>query len=175
MIETDGQKTDGHRLIDAQGGWGITTIDSGSGSIENTIEIAKRCNLHFELFQKNYLPVFPTPEGMSIAEFFSEESKKGLEIRLEGLKVDRKTYDERLSFELSVILEMDFPGYFLIVSDFIRWAKENGIPVGPGRGSGAGSLVAWSLTITNLDPIKFGLLFERFLNPIPLSTVTSFT
>ena len=137
--------------------------------IENTIEIAKRCNLHFELFQKNYLPVFPTPEGMTIAEFFSEESKKGLEIRLEGLKVDRKTYDERLSFELSVILEMDFPGYFLIVSDFIRWAKENGIPVGPGRGSGAGSLVAWALSITNVDPIEHDLLFERFLNPERIS------
>ena len=137
--------------------------------IENTIEIAKRCNLHFELFQKNYLPVFPTPEGMTIAEFFSEESKKGLEIRLEGLKVDRKTYDERLSFELSVILEMDFPGYFLIVSDFIRWAKENGIPVGPGRGSGTGSLVAWALSITNVDPIEHDLLFERFLNPERIS------
>ena len=137
--------------------------------IENTIEIAKRCNLHFELFQKNYLPVFPTPEGMTIAEFFSEESKKGLEIRLEGLKVDRKTYDERLSFELSVILEMDFPGYFLIVSDFIRWAKENGMPVGPGRGSGAGSLVAWALSITNVDPIEHDLLFERFLNPERIS------
>ena len=137
--------------------------------IENTVEIAKRCNLHFELFQKNYLPVFPTPDGMSIADFFSKESKKGLEVRLDGLKVDRKIYDERLSFELSVILEMDFPGYFLIVSDFIRWAKENGIPVGPGRGSGAGSLVAWALSITNVDPIEHDLLFERFLNPERIS------
>ena len=137
--------------------------------IENTTEIAKRCNLHFELFQKNYLPVFPTPDGLSIAEFFSEESKKGLEERLHDLKVDRKVYNERLSFELSVILEMDFPGYFLIVSDFIRWAKENGIPVGPGRGSGAGSLVAWALSITNVDPIEHDLLFERFLNPERIS------
>ena len=137
--------------------------------LENTVEVAKRCNLHFELFQKNYLPVFPTPDGMSIADFFSEESKKGLEVRLDGLKVDRKIYDERLSFELSVILEMDFPGYFLIVSDFIRWAKENGIPVGPGRGSGAGSLVAWALSITNVDPIEHDLLFERFLNPERIS------
>jgi DNA polymerase-3 subunit alpha len=137
--------------------------------IQNTTEIAKRCNLHFELFQKNYLPVFPTPDGMSIAEFFSEESKKGLEERLQNLKVDRKVYNERLSFELSVILEMDFPGYFLIVSDFIRWAKENGIPVGPGRGSGAGSLVAWALSITNVDPIEHDLLFERFLNPERIS------
>ena len=83
--------------------------------IENTIEIAKRCNLHFELFQKNYLPVFPTPDGMSIADFFSEESKKGLEVRLDGLKVDRKIYDERLSFELSVILEMDFLEKFKMI------------------------------------------------------------
>ena len=137
--------------------------------IENSSEIAKRCNLHFELFEKNYLPLFPTPEGMSIADFFSQESKKGLEVRLKGLKVDKKIYIERLNFELSVILEMDFPGYFLIVSDFIRWAKENGIPVGPGRGSGAGSLVAWALSITNVDPIEHDLLFERFLNPERIS------
>ena len=137
--------------------------------IENSSEIAKRCNLHFELFEKNYLPLFPTPEGMSIAEFFSQESKKGLEVRLKDLKVDKKIYNERLNFELSVILEMDFPGYFLIVSDFIRWAKENGIPVGPGRGSGAGSLVAWALSITNVDPIEHDLLFERFLNPERIS------
>jgi len=137
--------------------------------IENSIEIAKRCNLHFELFQKNYLPVFPTPHGMTIAEFFSEESKRGLDVRLKNLNVDKKIYIERLNFELSVILEMDFPGYFLIVSDFIRWAKENGIPVGPGRGSGAGSLVAWALSITNVDPIQHDLLFERFLNPERIS------
>ncbi|MDC0964178.1 DNA polymerase III subunit alpha [Candidatus Pseudothioglobus singularis] len=137
--------------------------------IENSSQIAKRCNLHFELFEKNYLPLFPTPDGMSIADFFSQESKKGLEVRLKGLKVDKKIYTERLNFELSVILEMDFPGYFLIVSDFIRWAKENGIPVGPGRGSGAGSLVAWALSITNVDPIEHDLLFERFLNPERIS------
>ncbi len=137
--------------------------------IENSSEIAKRCNLHFELFEKNYLPVFPTPEGISIADFFSQESKKGLEVRLEGLEVDKKIYNERLNFELSVILEMEFPGYFLIVSDFIRWAKEHGIPVGPGRGSGAGSLVAWALSITNVDPIEHDLLFERFLNPERIS------
>ncbi len=137
--------------------------------IENSSQIAKRCNLHFELFEKNYLPLFPTPDGMSIADFFSQESKKGLEVRLKGLKVDKKIYIERLNFELSVILEMDFPGYFLIVSDFIRWAKENGIPVGPGRGSGAGSLVAWALSITNVDPIEHDLLFERFLNPERIS------
>ena len=137
--------------------------------IANASEVAKRCNLHFKLFEKNYLPAFPTPKGKSIAEFFSEESNKGLQVRLKDLNVNEKSYFERLNFELSVILEMDFPGYFLIVSDFIRWAKENGIPVGPGRGSGAGSLVAWALSITNVDPIQHDLLFERFLNPERIS------
>ncbi len=131
----------------------------------NTVEISKRCNLHFELFEKNYLPVFPTPQGLSIAQYFKEESEKGLRERIKGLSVDEELYFKRLDFELSVILEMNFPGYFLIVSDFIQWAKENGIPVGPGRGSGAGSLVAWALSITNVDPIEHELLFERFLNP----------
>jgi DNA polymerase-3 subunit alpha len=137
--------------------------------IENSAEVAKRCNLHFKLFEKNFLPDFPIPNGKSVAEFFTEESNKGLQIRLQGLSVDEKIYYERLKFELSVILEMEFPGYFLIVSDFIRWAKENGIPVGPGRGSGAGSLVAWALSITNVDPIQHDLLFERFLNPERIS------
>jgi DNA polymerase-3 subunit alpha len=137
--------------------------------IVNASEVAKRCNLHFKLFEKNYLPAFPTPKGKSIAEFFSEESNKGLQLRLKDLNVNETSYFERLNFELSVILEMDFPGYFLIVSDFIRWAKENGIPVGPGRGSGAGSLVAWALSITNVDPIQHDLLFERFLNPERIS------
>ena len=133
--------------------------------LNNTVEISKRCNLHFELFKKNYLPIFPTPKGQSISEFFKEESKKGLNERLKGRSVDEDIYIERLNFELSVILEMNYSGYFLIVSDFIRWAKEQGIPVGPGRGSGAGSLVAWALSITNVDPIEHELLFERFLNP----------
>ena len=133
--------------------------------LNNTVEISKRCNLHFELFKKNYLPIFPTPKGQSISEFFKEESKKGLNERLKGRSVDEDIYIERLNFELSVILEMDYSGYFLIVSDFIRWAKVQGIPVGPGRGSGAGSLVAWALSITNVDPIEHELLFERFLNP----------
>ena len=135
----------------------------------NTLELSKRCNLHFELFEKNYLPVFPTPEGKSISEFFNEESMLGLKERLKDIKVNEEIYFDRLNFELSVILEMDYPGYFLIVSDFIRWAKENGIPVGPGRGSGAGSLVAWALSITNVDPIAHDLLFERFLNPERIS------
>ncbi|CAC9559138.1 DNA polymerase III alpha subunit (EC 2.7.7.7) [uncultured Gammaproteobacteria bacterium] len=133
--------------------------------IANSVEIAKRCNVHFELNKKNYLPNFPVPEGLSMAEFFSQESETGLKKRLIGLDVDRKVYDERLTFELSVINKMDFSGYFLIVADFIRWSKDNDIPVGPGRGSGAGSLVAYVLGITNVDPIKHELLFERFLNP----------
>ena len=137
--------------------------------LTNTLELSKRCNLHFELFEKNYLPVFPTPEGKSISEFFNEESMLGLKERLKDIKVNEEIYFDRLNFELSVILEMDYPGYFLIVSDFIRWAKENGIPVGPGRGSGAGSLVAWALSITNVDPIEHDLLFERFLNPERIS------
>ena len=137
--------------------------------LKNTVELSKRCNLHFELFEKNYLPVFPTPKGKSISEFFHEESMSGLKERLKGISVNEEIYYERLNFELSVILEMDYPGYFLIVSDFIRWAKENGIPVGPGRGSGAGSLVAWALSITNVDPIEHDLLFERFLNPERIS------
>ena len=133
--------------------------------LNNTVEISKRCNLHFELFKKNFLPIFPTPKNKSISEFFKEESIKGLNERFKRRSVDEDVYIERLNFELSVILEMDYSGYFLIVSDFIRWAKEKGIPVGPGRGSGAGSLVAWALSITNVDPIEHELLFERFLNP----------
>ena len=141
-------------------------------AIENTVEIAKRCNLELTL-GKNYLPDYPIPAGMTIEEFLAEESRKGLELRLAKLfdsaaadfAEKRKAYDERLQIELDVINKMGFPGYFLIVADFIRWAKEHGIPVGPGRGSGAGSLVAYALTITDLDPIEYDLLFERFLNP----------
>ncbi|HIM96039.1 MAG TPA: DNA polymerase III subunit alpha [Gammaproteobacteria bacterium] len=134
-------------------------------AIINSGEIAKRCNVHFELYKKNYLPDFPIPEGLSISQFFTQESEAGLDNRLQGIKVDRQVYDDRLAFELSVIIQMEFPGYFLIVADFIRWSRDNGIPVGPGRGSGAGSLVAYALGITNVDPIKHELLFERFLNP----------
>ena len=141
-------------------------------AIENTIEIAKRCTVELTL-GKNYLPDFPIPEGLTIAQFLEEESRKGLEQRLvklfdpesEEFEDKRKEYFARLQVELDVINNMGFPGYFLIVADFIRWAKENDVPVGPGRGSGAGSLVAYALTITDLDPIKYDLLFERFLNP----------
>ena len=139
-------------------------------AIENTVEIAKRCNVEF-VFGENYLPDYPVPEGMTIDDFLREESRKGLAKRLEKIlppEGDEKIvqeYYERLEIELDVIIGMKFPGYFLIVADFIRWSKEQGIPVGPGRGSGAGSIVAYALTITDLDPIKYELLFERFLNP----------
>ncbi len=141
-------------------------------ALENTVEIAKRCNIELTL-GKNFLPDFPVPEGMTLDEFFIEESKKGLNARLEKypaigdgtLEENRVAYDKRLEMELGIIVQMGFPGYFMIVADFIQWAKDNLIPVGPGRGSGAGSLVAYVLNITDLDPIEFDLLFERFLNP----------
>ncbi len=141
-------------------------------ALANTVEIAKRCNITLTL-GKNFLPDFPVPEGMSLDEFFIAESKKGLDARLlkypaigEGSpQENRKAYDDRLKMELDIIVQMGFPGYFMIVADFIQWAKDNAIPVGPGRGSGAGSLVAYVLSITDLDPIEFDLLFERFLNP----------
>ena len=141
-------------------------------AIENTIEIAKRCTVELTLGE-NYLPEFPIPEGMTEAEYFSQLSKEGLEVRLKELfdtEADdfadiRKPYDERLQVELDVINDMGFPGYFLIVADFIQWSKDNDIPVGPGRGSGAGSVVAYVLKITDIDPLKYDLLFERFLNP----------
>ncbi len=141
-------------------------------ALANTVEIAKRCNISLTL-GKNFLPDFPVPEGMSLDEFFIEESRKGLNKRLEKYPAigdgtpaeNRVAYDERLQMELDIIVQMGFPGYFMIVADFIQWAKDNAIPVGPGRGSGAGSLVAYVLNITDLDPIEFDLLFERFLNP----------
>jgi DNA polymerase-3 subunit alpha len=141
-------------------------------ALENTVEIARRCNVELTL-GKNFLPDFPIPEGMTEDEYFRQQSRQGLDARLDKLfdrndpefVEKRKPYDERLEIELDVIIKMGFPGYFLIVADFIRWAKNNGVPVGPGRGSGAGSLVAYALTITDLDPLEYELLFERFLNP----------
>ena len=141
-------------------------------ALDNTIEIARRCNVELSLGTP-VLPDFPIPEGMTETEFFYATAQEGLEKRLDQLfdrdaadfADKRKTYDERLLIELDVIAGMGFPGYFLIVADFIRWARENGVPVGPGRGSGAGSLVAYALTITDLDPLEYDLLFERFLNP----------
>ncbi len=137
-------------------------------AIENTELIAQRCSLTMTL-GKNFLPKFPTGE-LSTADFLRQEARQGLEQRLEFLfgtqaQARRAPYDERLQVELDVIINMDFPGYFLIVADFIRWAKAHQIPVGPGRGSGAGSLVAYALGITDLDPLQYDLLFERFLNP----------
>ena len=141
-------------------------------ALQNTVEIAKRCSLDLRLGEY-FLPDYPIPDGMTINEFFIEVSEDGLRERLESLfDVNASTFAEkqliytnRLKFELDIIIQMGFPGYFLIVMDFIRWAKDNDIPVGPGRGSGAGSLVAYALKITDLDPIEYDLLFERFLNP----------
>ncbi len=141
-------------------------------ALQNTVEIAKRCNLHLELGE-NYLPDFPVPAGMTLSELMSDTARKGLDERLKHhpavghgtAEENRKVYDQRLQDELQMISQMGFPGYFMIVADFIQWAKNNAIPVGPGRGSGAGSLVAYALKITDLDPIEFDLLFERFLNP----------
>ncbi len=141
-------------------------------AIANTVEIAKRCNLELTL-GKNYLPDFPVPQGMTLDAVFRQASKVGLEQRLQeyapvgsgSFDENRQAYDARLQLELDVICQMGFPGYFMIVADFIQWAKNQQIPVGPGRGSGAGSLVAYVLKITDLDPIEFDLLFERFLNP----------
>ena len=141
-------------------------------ALANSVEIARRCSIELRLGEY-FLPDYPIPEGMTLNEFFTLESKKGLQDRLEVLydtsAADfpeiQQRYMERLEFELKIIIQMEFPGYFLIVMDFIRWAKTNLIPVGPGRGSGAGSLVAYALLITDLDPLEYDLLFERFLNP----------
>ena len=140
-------------------------------AIANTVEIAKRCNLEGVL-SKPQLPLFPTPDGMSLDDYIDQLAHEGLEARLEFLypkkeerDAQRPRYVERLEFELDIIKRMGFPGYFLIVQDFINWSKNNGVAVGPGRGSGAGSLVAYSLRITDMDPLRYDLLFERFLNP----------
>lgn len=140
------------------------------GALVNSVEIAKRCNVTLTL-GKPQLPNFPTP-GMTIDEFLVAETKKGLEERLVQLypneaqrEKERPRYEARLEFENKTIINMKFPGYFLIVAEFIQWGKNNGVPIGPGRGSGAGSLVAYALKITDLDPLKYNLLFERFLNP----------
>ncbi|MFC2970875.1 DNA polymerase III subunit alpha [Azotobacter bryophylli] len=146
-------------------------------ALENTVEIAKRCNIEVRL-GKYFLPNFPVPEGMTIDDYLRQASHEGLEERLAVLwpkettpnyEEVRQKYIDRLEFELGTIIQMGFPGYFLIVMDFIKWAKNNGVPVGPGRGSGAGSLVAYALKITDLDPLAYDLLFERFLNPERIS------
>ncbi|MDD5388262.1 MAG: DNA polymerase III subunit alpha [Gallionellaceae bacterium] len=140
-------------------------------ALENSVEIARRCNLTLEL-GKSKLPDFPTPGSMPLDDYLRQFSQEGLEKRMAVLFPDaaeRATrmpeYQARLDLELDTIIQMGFPGYFLIVADFINWGKANGVPVGPGRGSGAGSLVAFSIGITDLDPLRYALLFERFLNP----------
>src|SRR5206468_8044544 len=140
-------------------------------ALENSVEIARRCNLEIPL-GKTRLPAFPTPAGVTLEEHLKHEAQTGLarrvvELGLEGEALQR--YRARLDFEIQTIVQMGFAGYFLIVADFINWAKSNGVPVGPGRGSGAGSLVAYSLGITDLDPLRYDLLFERFLNPERIS------
>ncbi|WP_288463399.1 DNA polymerase III subunit alpha, partial [uncultured Pseudomonas sp.] len=146
-------------------------------ALENTVEIAKRCNIEIQL-GKYFLPNFPIPNGMTINDYLRHVSFEGLEERLAVLwprettpnyEEKRQEYVDRLNFELDIIIQMGFPGYFLIVMDFIKWAKNNGVPVGPGRGSGAGSLVAYVLNITDLDPLAYDLLFERVLNPERIS------
>lgn len=147
-------------------------------AIENTVQIAKRCTLELEL-GKPYLPNYPVPPELTMDEYFRQLSREGLDRilpklfrNIHGVNGDQQQftafcqpYFERLDFELNVIIQMGFPGYFLIVMEFIQWAKNNNIPVGPGRGSGAGSIVAYALGITDLDPLRYDLLFERFLNP----------
>ena len=140
-------------------------------ALHNSVEIAKKCNLEITL-GKYFLPDFATPENQPLEEYLSLLSNQGLEQRMKELFPDENsrtenypTYQARLELEIETIIQMGFAGYFLIVSDFIIWAKQNGVPVGPGRGSGAGSLVAFSLGITDIDPLRYSLLFERFLNP----------
>jgi DNA polymerase III subunit alpha len=140
-------------------------------ALENSVEIARRCSLELKL-GKSVLPAYPVPSALTAEDYLHEESARGLVMRFQQLAnaprprtISRPEYESRLQTELSVICQMGFAGYFLIVADFIRWARENGVPVGPGRGSGAGSLVAYALGITDLDPLQYDLLFERFLNP----------
>ena len=139
-------------------------------ALQNTVAIATRCNLDLQL-GKAFLPAYPVPPDLSIEQFLEQVAKEGLAQRfnsvpsLQNKLADKPRYEQRLQFELHTINQMGFAGYFLVVMDFIRWAKSNDIPVGPGRGSGAGSLVAYSLGITDLDPLEYKLLFERFLNP----------
>jgi DNA polymerase III subunit alpha len=136
-------------------------------ALANSLEIARRCNLEIEL-GRTRLPAFPTPPGVTLEQFLETQAQAGLERRIAEHGVPAESlprYRDRLAFEIRTIVQMGYAGYFLIVADFINWAKANGVPVGPGRGSGAGSLVAFSLGITDLDPLRYDLLFERFLNP----------
>ena len=148
-------------------------------AIQNTLVVAEQCEL--DLTNKQYfLPDYPVRENLTLEDELILQSKEGLKDRMDSLKIiyhwddqqytkSGEEYQKRLQFELEVINQMGFPGYFLIVADFIKWSKQQGIPVGPGRGSGAGSLVAYALQITDIDPIHYDLLFERFLNPSRVS------
>ena len=135
-------------------------------ALENSVEIARRCSVS-QVFGKNHLPDFPVPDGHTVASYLREQSERGLAQRLREQPPARpsEVYQQRLDYELKVIDQMGFAGYFLVVADFIAWGKQHGVPVGPGRGSGAGSLAAYALGITDLDPLPYDLLFERFLNP----------
>jgi DNA polymerase-3 subunit alpha len=139
------------------------------GAVATTLEIAERCD--FEFKQRWQFPVYAVPQGETLDDVLARDARRGLDERLNARRTlgtdphDEARYETRLGYELGVIQQMGFAGYFLIVADFINWAKNQGIPVGPGRGSAAGSVVAWALRITDLDPIEHGLLFERFLNP----------
>jgi DNA polymerase-3 subunit alpha len=153
-------------------------IFSGYGeALDNTVKIAERCNVSLNV-EGYHLPNFPVPEGKNLAGYFAEVARAGLERRLKAAaplfaarkkKHEPQEYHDRLQTEIDIIMSMGFPGYFLVVWDFIKYAKDNGIPVGPGRGSGAGSLVAYSMGITDVDPLDYDLLFERFLNPERIS------
>src|SRR5512140_3211580 len=146
----------------------VAALPGFEDAVARTAEIAEMCNVELPL-GKTYLPRFALPDGMTEDGFIEKLAKEGLDRRFKEIEGkyphDRDAYRARLELELGVIIKMKFPGYFLIVQDFINWAKDHDIPVGPGRGSGAGSIVAWSLRITDLDPIRWNLLFERFLNP----------
>ncbi|MBP3984911.1 DNA polymerase III subunit alpha [Pseudoxanthomonas helianthi] len=137
-------------------------------ALDNTVALAQRCNLEMNL-GTYFLPAYPVPDDETLDSWIRSEARSGLEARLQKNPLapgkTREDYFARLEFELDTIIKMGFPGYFLIVADFIQWGKHQGIPIGPGRGSGAGSLVAWALQITDLDPLPYNLLFERFLNP----------
>src|SRR5690606_10522623 len=137
-------------------------------ALDNTVALAERCNIELRL-GTYFLPAYPVPSDETLDSWIRSQAREGLEARLRRNPLapgrTREDYFERLEFELDTICKMGFPGYFLIVADFIQWGKNQGIPIGPGRGSGAGSLVAWALQITDLDPLPYNLLFERFLNP----------
>ena len=151
----------------------VETLGHFPGAIENTAEIAKRCHIEFD-FNTYHFPKFDTSSDMSADDMFEEKVRNGYDRRMAHIRkkqtdIDEKVYTERLDYEIGIIKQMGFSGYFLIVADFIQYAKENGIPVGPGRGSAAGSIVAYAMGITDLDPIEHGLIFERFLNPARIS------